>query len=570
MPANQHARISWLGRFCAIVLLLGVACVALSACGGSTSQKTNAAPPDQQVFHVVTTASGNTADIETMDPSQVTGTTLFIMLVFPGLVTLDQNLAPTAWAAQKLPDVDPSGMVYTFHLRPNMHFTDGEPIDAGAFAYSIDRVANPCTASPVASYLSAIKDADLFHHETCDTASGKPNGAIQSLIGDSLVASDSLTLQVTLTRPASYFLEAFTYPTSYAVPRQLIDTYGAHWTDHLVGMGGGLFKVGLWDHRGQMRLDRNDAFWGAKSQLKSIAVTVYQDAETAYTDYLAGSNDLVGVPADRLADAKARSDYTEIPQLWINYLQPNWAVAPFDDVAARQAFALAIDKDALLSSVYKSAGVATNHIVPNGMPGYNAALLGPDATANTSGNVARAKALIDDYAARKCGGNIAHCPPVQFSYNVKSATTVNVADALMPMWQQTLGYPVTANPLLYSQITTNASHLQLYYASWIADYPHPQDWLSLFFEPGASYNTMGVKLPDVTATLQQADAMSDPTQYLPLYQQVEQKMVTQVGWIPLRQVTSAYLLRPWVVGYHQNAQGLIGNAEWQQMYIEAH
>src|SRR5262249_37956246 len=245
----------------------------------------------------------NKLDVKTLDPAIVTDFYSFfpIYLTFPALLTTNDKLETIPWAADGAPSLDTTGTVYTFKVRPGLKWSDGTAIDANTFAYSINRAINPCTASPVgASYLSPIKDATTFgFSETCGADGKTVSGKIPTLIGDSLVVTDPQTLQITLTQPAPFFLEAMTYPTSFAQPQQLIDQFGnKEWTNHLTdngGFGGNLFKVKQWNHQGSLVLTRNDAFWGTKPILREIDFKIYKDGDTEYADYQTGQLD-VGSP----------------------------------------------------------------------------------------------------------------------------------------------------------------------------------------------------------------------------------------------------------------------------------
>src|SRR5262249_886557 len=145
----------------------------------------------------------------------------------------------------------------------------------------------------------------------------------------------------------------------------------------------------------------------------------YKDADTSYNSYLNGQVD-VGIaglpPTATYPQMKTRSDFHQLENLATSYLAPNWKKPPFDDLAARQAFALAVDRDAL-NAVGNNSNIPTYHIVPKGMPGYFDGLTNIDGStgaAANKANQAKAKDLITDYANRKCGGDITRCPKVTY------------------------------------------------------------------------------------------------------------------------------------------------------------
>jgi peptide/nickel transport system substrate-binding protein/oligopeptide transport system substrate-binding protein len=521
----------------------------------------------------------SSVDIATMDPALVADGNSYVAveLVFPGLLTLNASGTPTPWAAQSMPTFDPRTNTYTFRVRPHLRWSDGTPIDANTFAYSINRALNPCIGSSATYYLYPIKDAKAFSTESCASDGTTIKGKIQSLIGDSLNVPDSQTLVITLGAPAPYFLEALTFPTSYAQPEQLISRYGTkHWTDHLTdhgGFSGNLFKIALWDHFGHLDLVRNTAFWGTPPKLSTVQFTIYQSLEAEYADYLDGRLDVASAPPAQYKATKARSDFHEVPSLSIAYYQPVWTRAPFDDVRVRQAFDLALDKDVLANQVDQGSVIPSNHIVPQGMPGYFPGLVGPDGSPSTSGNVAKATALMQSYANDKCGGKISKCTPVTLFDT--SDHSVAVADqAAVNMWQ--MAFPGLSIRTRYIDSSTlfqtiySANVPQIFGIGWIADYPDPQDWLSYQFGPTAGNNPGFVNVPAANTLMAEADQNLDPTSRLQEYNQAEQLLVTDCAWIPIYQGKNFWNMPAYVHNFEFDAQALVPLAMWQQVYLTSH
>ena len=209
----------------------------------------------------------------------------------------------------------------------------------------------------------SIKDAPAFSTQKCGTDGVTITGKIQSLIGDSITVPDSLTLNIQLSQPAPYFLDGLSYPTGDAQPQQLIQQFGAkNWTAHLTdngGFGGNLYKVKVWDHKGNLDLVRNPNFWGTAPKLREVDFQIYKTAEAEYADYLDGKLDQGVAPVSQYKQSKTRSDFHEVPFLSIGYYQPNWAKPPFNNLGVRQAFDLALDKDVLANQV--NAGDGDRH-----------------------------------------------------------------------------------------------------------------------------------------------------------------------------------------------------------------
>jgi len=562
----------------AVLTLAGSLAMLLSGCQTSSGTTSGSPLPDsQQIFK---DQISGIADIKTVDPA--VNTDLYsaevISVLWPGLLVLDPKLAVVPWAAEAMPTVSSDGLTYTFKVRQGLKWSDGTPITSETYAYSINRAESPCTASPAAYYLYTLKDAvDFNTAETC--TNGKISGKIQTLIGDAIQTPDAQTLVLTLAQPATYFLEAFTYPISYAVPEQLITQHPTDWTQHLAdngGFGGSLYKLTLWNHAGKLTLDRNDAFWGDKPKLREIDMTFYKDTTTGYNSYLSGKDDIGTAPTAQLAQAKTHKGFHQVGVQQIDYNAMNWKIAPFNDVRVRQAFEIALDKTSLATTVLHGAVQATNHIVPDGMPGYNPNLQGPDGTQNLSGNTQLANQLATAYATdTKCGTatDFSKCPAVTFTIPSGSVDQQNEAAAEQQMWAKAFpGWKITLSSIDFDTLLTNlnAKTVQFWAIAWIEDYPDPQDWLTTNLSCASAYNSGSACDQQADTLMHAADKNPDLKARLVQYQQAEQILVKEVGWLPLDQATTWWEIRPWVVNFNVAAGGLTPVQTWQQIYIAKH
>lgn len=562
--------------FSLLFCLLAVA-VCISGCslfGGSAPQTKRLlkAPASKQTLIIPQVV----ADLTTLDPALVLSSDQpsmsAIQMIYTGLVSLDDHLQVQPQLAQSW-NIAPNGLAYTFHLRHNLKFSDGALLTSSDIAYSIDRALQPATKSPVAPiYFDLIKDSDKLLA-----------GFIPTLIGDSLLTPDANTLVIQVRKPAAYFLDMLTYPCSYVVEKRLIDTYGASFTDHLTeGGSSGPFKVTQYIHGQEIDFAPNTSYYGPKPQLRKVAFPFYQQAGLAYHDYLLGKVDMTGVPATTYATDKKRKDYYQEPQLWINYYTMNYKAPPFDNIHIRQAFALAVDKTALAATVWQGTVLPTNHIVPQGMPGYNAALTGPDGTQSLRGNPAKARVLLQQGLKEEGWSSVSQMPPIKLTYATGQTTADQEVSALAQMWQKTLGVTVTPDPIDYSALLTqvslatgNPNGLQFWGLSWVAEYPDPQDWLTRQFDSGVPDNNMNygqntsgdaIQQQALQQTLEAADANANAAQRLQSYQQAEQKLVNDVAWLPVEQVTLSFLRQPTVVGMVDNAMNIIPPDDWANIY----
>ena len=587
---------TWLGA----APLLALLAVAVSGClgGPPAAGPNNLAPLSKQTlnYQLVTGSSDisgldpdvNFDDLQPSAPSAHAGALLPISLIYSGLVTFDSHLAVKNWDAQRI-EVSADGLTYTFHLRTDLKFSDGKAVTSADYAYSINRTLDPCLASPVAPYLYEIKDSQLFNGQTCVPGTGgaaptygpgygQTTPVLKDLFHDSVLTPDPKTLVLKLGAPAAYFLAALAYPCSYAIEQSAVGGGFANssWTANLVkgatGQGGsGPYYVSACEHKGSLVLKANPNF-RQQPHLQTITISIFSDASAAYGAYQAGKSDIGYPPAAQLAQAAKQGDYHQGGVLWINYLGLNWKMAPFNDARARQAFALALNKDQLNATVLHGAQTPTNHLVPQGMPGYNEALKGPAGVTNTQGDANKAKTLWQQYVADKCGGQAGSCAGVTLTYSSSSPTAAALGSAMQQMWQASLGVKVSLQTedfdTMLGQLATGT--VQMWNIGWTAYYPDPQDWLSLQFLPGAQYNFGGVDIKDANTLLMAADTNANQSQRLQQYQQAEQLLADQVAWIPYDQVTDHWQIRGWVHGYDQTAQGQPSLDQWLSMYITNH
>ena len=551
----------------------------LAACGGSTgtgstTTASNKASDDKQVFRFPVVG-----DISTFDPALVqdTDSNFPIQAVFTGLVQLDDQLNVQPQLAQSF-DKSTDGLTYTFHLRANTKFSDGTPLTSADVAYSINRTLLPATKSPVAGYLSLLKDFDAI------TA-----GKIPTVIGDSVLVPDANTVVMKLSAPGAYFLKQLTYPTSYVVEKKIVEQYGATWTDHLTtGGGAGPWKVSNYSHTTGIELVPNDNYYGSKPQLKKLNFVFFPTDNavgTMYKSYQAQQLDYTPIPPANVPDLIGTKEYHGAPRLTIRYLSMNYLAKPFDNIKIRQAFALSINKDEIVKTVLQNIYTPSNHVIPEGMPGYFPDLVGPDGQKTTSGNTDKAKQLLQEGLKEAGYSGADKLPPVSVAYNGTSTAFKNAVAAMQQMWKQTLGVSVTAQPVDRTKLLTLESAsknsappkgLQMWIAGWNADYSDPQDWLSVFFQKGSDYNqfnygqnssTNASVQQSVQDQLNKAYIEQNDTTRNQMYNKAEQQIVNDTGWVALWQEKLHRLIKPSVQGFVLNTVEIIPPNSWSKIYI---
>ncbi len=576
MQSGKNLAKSLLPTFLCLLAMLLVACGGGTPAGTTPTAGPTKADASKQI--AVIPESG-VADINTFDPGLSTDLPSIsaIDMVFTGLVQLDdQGRVYDELAASH--SVASDGVTWTFKLRSGLKFSDGTPLTSADVAYSIDRALQPSLKSIVGPiYLALIKDSDKLNA-----------GKIKTIIGDSIMTPDPSTVVIVANKQASYFLEALTYSCSYVIEKSLVDQYGKSFGDHLAdgkGGGAGPWMVSSYVHGKEIDFVPNPNYYGPKPQLKKVIFPFYKVADTAFKAFQTGQLDSAGVPTAQLAAAKALpgGQYKQVPQLWIAYYSMNYLVKPFDNIKIRQAFALAINKDLIAHNIYKDTVLATNHIVPKGQPGYVDTLTGPDSKIGTAGNTNMAKTLFTQ-GLQEEGLTLATLPQiVEEVASGGSADARNEFAAEQQMWQTTLGVNVKIQDVDFNKLltdipaaTNNPKGIMMWNIGWIADYPDPQDWLTLQFDKGVPNNNMnyGQNSTSDAATqqqmqqiMEQADTNPDQAARLKQYAQVQQQLVNDVAWLPIYQVTASLVRKTCVAGVIDNAQGISPPSDWGNVYI---
>jgi oligopeptide transport system substrate-binding protein len=530
------------------------------------------APDAEQIFHRPTAGE---QDFGTLDPALVRslGDGYAVEMIFTGLVQLDNNGNIKDQMAQSH-EVSQDGLTYTFHLRPNLKFSDGTPLTAKDVAYSINRTLLPETHSKVTSFLNLIQGYT-------DITSGK----VPTLIGTSLLVKDDNTISIVLSKPAAYFLYALTYPTSYVVEKSLIDKYGTGWTDHLTeGGGAGPFKVQTYTHNQTFNIVPNPNYYGPQPALKEIDMAFSGNTSTTYTAYKNGQYDWAMVPGANLNEAQGRADFYSGPGLAAIYVNLNYLAKPFNNIKIRQAFALAINKEILTNTVAQGAGIPTNNIVPNGMYGYNSNLKGPDGTTSLKGNPTLAQQLLAQGMQEEGYANLSNLPTLTLTSTQGNPTLSNVIQEIAKEWKEVLKVDVKVDlsapdvNALNQKIsgTVGNNSLQMWVSGWAPDYPDPQDWLTVFFGTKQDRNTNNYgnncnknanEQQDVQAQLDKADKELDSTKRVSLYNGAEQKLVNDVAWIPIYQSKVLIVQNPKLHGYKTNPLQITDPDSWTDVYF---
>jgi oligopeptide transport system substrate-binding protein len=504
--------------------------ISLLVAGCQCGQETSPPPAGEWVLNLYG------IDPYTLDPAVSSEMTShgYIMQFFSGLVRLDDNLEPAPDIAQKW-QVSNDGRTYTFYLRQDVKFHDGRQVKAEDFKYSWERACAPETGSlTAATYLGDIVGVS----EVLSGQTGEISG---------IRVVDDYTLEVTIDAPKSYFLSKLTYPTSFVVDRNDVESGGGWWRSP---NGTGPFKLKQWQQNELLILERNELYYGELARVNSIVFKLWSGVPVNM--YETGDIDVTGVSVDYIEKVTDETgpfylDLSVVPELSFFYIGFNTAKPPFDDVNIRRAFSQAIDKEKLVSLVFKGTMQPADGILPPGMPGYNEALIGLDY------DVEGAKELI----AASSYGDVSQLPPITVTTMGWGGLISSELEVIVNQWRENLGVEVKVRQLEPERFLYHlkGEKDEMFYMGWVADYPHPQDFLDILFHSGADNNYSEYSNPEVDALLERAGVEQDSTLSLSLYQQAEQLMVEDAACLPLCFGKNYVLIKPYVEGYKLNPMG---------------
>lgn len=476
-------------------------------------------------------------DPYTLDPAIASDSTsnTYIIQIFSGLVRLDDSMQPVVDIAESW-QVDESSTIYTFYLRQNAYFHNGRQVTAADVKYSWERVCNPETGS---------NTAETFLGDICG-AKDVINGSATEISGVEVIGD--FTLQVTIDEPKSYFLNKLTYVTAYVVDYLNVADGGEWWRQP---NGTGPFSLKSLTDGSSLSLKRNDQYYGEKAKIDEVVfrlsggqeMNLYEldliDVGTVNTSYIDKARDENG---------PFYEDLHVYPELSFYFLGFNCASPPFDDVDIRKAFTMAIDKERILSIVYKDAAEPASGILPPGTPGYQEDFEG------LVFDVEEALKLIEESSY----GSVANLPEITLTAIGWGGLISQELEAIVYEWRTNLGVEVKIRQLEPDTFLYNLNEEKdnIYYMGWIGDYPHPQAFLEILFGSGFSNNWGEYSNGLADSLMEQANTEQDFTESIEVYQQVEQIMVDDAACLPFWFGESYVLVKPYVKGFAMTPMGI--------------
>ncbi|WP_045046654.1 oligopeptide ABC transporter substrate-binding protein OppA [Rouxiella chamberiensis] len=483
----------------------------------------------------------NGSEVQSLDPHKVEGVpeSNVIRDLLEGLVNTslkDGSVIPGVAESWENKDFK----VWTFHLRKDAKWSNGQPVTAADFVYSWQRLADPKTASPYESYLQYGHIVNID-----DIISGKKS---PDTLG--VKAVDDHTLEVTLSEPVPYFVKMLSHTAMKPVYKPAIEKFGDKWTQPENYVGNGAYKLKAWTVNERIVVERNPQYWdNAKTVLNQVTFLPISSEVSDVNRYRSGEIDMTynNLPIELFQ--KLKKDIPQElhvdPYLCTYYYEINNQKAPFTDARVREALKLGLDRDIITNKVKAQGDIPAFGFTPPYTDGTDGKLTPPAWFKETQEQRnTEAKKLLAEagFTADK---------PLTFSllYN-SSDLHKKLAIAAASIWKKNLGVNVKLENQEWKTFleTRHQGNFDVSRAAWCSDYNEPTSFLNIMLS-NSSNNTSHYKSPAFDKLIVDALQVKTDEERAALYQQAEQQLDKDSTIVPVYYYVNARLVKQYVGGY---------------------
>ena len=483
----------------------------------------------------------NGGDVTSLDPHKMSGDWEDRVAgdIYEGLFTEDADAKPVPGIAESSKTSD-DGLTWTFTLRDDAKWSDGEPVTAQDFVFAFKRLMDPKTAAQYAYLQYPIKNAEAIN-----------TGKITDLDQLGVKAVDDKTLEITLEHPVPYYPSLLTHYTAYPLPKHLIDKVGDQWVQISNIVTDGPYKPVEWVPGSHVLTAKNDDWYGVEDlKVDGVRFLSMEDVSAGFRRYQAGEIDLMtDYPKDQFKNIEANMPGQGhfAPFAGLYYYVFNTAKPPFDDANVRKAFSMAVYREVIGPKVLGSGEPAAFGWVPPGMNNY------PEEGARVDWakepypqRMKEAKKLLADagYGADKPLN-------VTLSYNT-SDNHKRIAVAIAAMWKP-LGVNVQ---LVNAEVKVHYANLregafEVARAGWLADFNDPVNFLDLL-KSGIEMNYGKWTNPDYNSLLDKASTQEDLEARAETLEKAEKLALDDTAALPIYFYLSENIVSPKIKGFKDN------------------
>lgn len=502
----------------------------------------------------------NGSEPTSLDPHKVEGVPESTLLynLLEGLTITDSEGKTISGVAESWEHQDYK--VWTFHLRKNAKWSNGDPVTAHDFVYSWQRLVDPKIGSNYASYLS------YAHIENIDDIVNGKKAA--SELG--IKALDDFTLQMTLTEPVPYFPKMLSHASTKPVHQKTVEQFGDKWTQPQNWVGNGAYVPDEWIVNERIVLKRNPYYWDNNNTV--INKATFLPIVSSVTDvnrYQANEVDITNnqLPIELFSKIKKEmGDQLHIdPYLCVYYYELNTSIAPLDNVEVRKALYLALDRDIIVNKVLNQGQKIAYSFTPPFTNDGN--LIEVPAWMSQSQDKRNQEAI---ELMKKAGYSSSNKLQLELLYNTNDLHS-KIAIAAAAIWKKNLAGLVDIK-LVNQEWKTflDTRHLakhQIARAGWCADYNEPSSFLNIMLSDSTN-NTSFYKSAEFDAIMAKTEKAVSDEERQQIYAQAETKLDQDAALVPIYYYVNIRLIKPYVGGFA--SKNPLGEMYVKDFYIIKH
>ncbi|SFJ66616.1 oligopeptide transport system substrate-binding protein [Bosea sp. OK403] len=497
----------------------------------------------QVVFH-----RGNDGDPETLDAHKTSTVTEAHLLrdLSEGLVIHNMKGEVVPGVAESW-TMSPDGKTYLFKLRDTAKWSNGDPVTASDFVFSLRRMVNPETGAKYANILYPLLNAEKINKATAGTR----------LDDLGVKAIDEHTLELKLERPTPYLLELLTHQTGLPVHPASVAKFGNDFVKPENWVSNGAYVLKEFVPNSHIRLDKNKAFHDA-ANVKIDTVIYYpsSDLAAAARRFQAGELHLTtDIPADQIKQLREKlGDQVKVgPYLGTYFLIINSAKKPFDDVRVRRALSLVIDREFIADEIWSGTMLPAYGVIPPNIGNY-----GERAEADFK----NASPLDREDEAKKLLAAAGFGPGVPLKVQLRYNTTDNNRRTMIAIAEQWKAIGVETSFIntdgkTHFAFLRDGGDFDVARYGWIGDYSDPQNFLFLFQSDNTGFNSGKYDNPTFDKLMKTAADEVDLVKRAAILREADAILAADVPWIPILYYSTKNLVSPKLVGFEQNLRGAI-------------
>jgi oligopeptide transport system substrate-binding protein len=473
--------------------------------------------------------------------------------LFEGLTAWEPDSTDPVPGCAESWDISSDATVYTFHIRPDAKWSNGDPLTAGDFIFAYQRILSPALSAPYAYMHYCIKNAEAYN-----------KGEITDFSKVGLKALDDKTLEITLKAPTPYLLRLLRYRSWYPVHPPTILKFGkiddrdTKWTRAGNLVGNGAFALKSWEPNRKVVVEKNPTYWDRDTtRLKEIHFYPIDDMNAEEYAFRTGQLHVTQeTPMERIK--YYQENQPELihlnPFLGTYFYELNTQREPLNDVRVRRALALALDRETIVKYVCKAGEPAAYSLTPPDTAGYTA-------QARIPYDVKQARKLLAE-AGFPDGKDF---PKLEILYNTHKGH-MRIAEVIQQIWKDNLNIHVElVNMEWKTYLAEKKAHqYDIARASWIGDYTDPSTFLELFITGGGN-NDSAWSNQQYDEWILQASREQDPEKRYGLFQQAEKLLLEEAPLIPIYYYRNKSLVSPSVRNWTPNP---LDRHPYKYVYLE--